>query len=115
MAFATILHESSQAQETVTVTATTATDNDTYDFKPAHPMRAMSFHAQGSSFGAGTASLQGSNDGTNFFALPTAATTTANAIKSVSQADLGYKWYRIELTGATDPTLTIIVNMCYNQ
>lgn len=114
MAFATILHTAGQSVETVTVTATVDTDNDTYDFAPEHPMRAMTIQTIGDD-GGGTTNLLCGNDGTNFVALPTAKSMTAAGVLSVVQADLGFKWYRIELTGSTNPTLTIIVNMSYNQ
>ena len=114
MAFATILHTTHEAIEHITVTATADTDSDTYDFEPGHPMRAMSIQTVGDD-GAGTTNLLCSNDGTTFAALPTAKSMTAAGVLSVVQADLGFRWYRIELTGATDPTLTILVTMAYNQ
>lgn len=110
MAFATILHTQDLHSETIKVTATADTDNDSYDFQLRGTPIAMSLHAQGADFGSGTAAIQASNDGTNFAALPTAVSLTANGIKSVALADLGYSWYRIDLSGATNPTVTISVH-----
>lgn len=118
MAFATIVHDGHGRHETLTVTATASTDNDTYEFRPAHPIRSMSISAiggGGNNFGSGTVELTGSNDNVTFFALPTAKTLTADGIKSVATVDCGFLWYQISLTGATDPTLTIRVHILYNQ
>ena len=99
-----------QAVETVTVTFTTATH---YDFRPEHPIRAMTLQGDGNDNG-GTLSLQGSNDNSNFFALPTAVSLTAAGIASVAQADLGYEFYRVNLSNITG-TSVAVVNMAYNQ
>ena len=110
MAFETTSHTHDLHSETVVVTATANTDNDSYDFQLRSSPIAMSLHAQGADFGSGTAAVQGSNDGTNFAALPTAVSLTANGIKSIALADLGYSWYRIDLSGATNPTVSITVH-----
>lgn len=98
------------ALEQITVTFTTATH---YDFQPEHPMRAMTLQGDGND-GGGTLSLQGSNDGSNFFALPTAAQLTAAGVASVVQADLGYLWYRVNLSNITG-TCVAVVGIHYNQ
>lgn len=85
-----------------------------YQFQPEHPMRALSLQGDGND-GGGTVSLQGSNDGTNFFALPTAVSLTAAGVATVAQADLGYLWYGVHLTGSTTPTLACVVGITYNQ
>jgi hypothetical protein len=95
----------------IKVTTDPTVDDFDYIFHAPAKLRAMSLHGQGSSFGAGTLSLQGSNDGDNFFALPTAVSITANGVASVALADLGYRFYRIHLTGSTNPTLTAIVSL----
>lgn len=95
----------------IKVTTDPTVDDFDYIFTAPKGLRAMSLHGQGSSFGSGTLSLQGSNDGTNFAELPVAVALTANGIKSVAVADLGYAYYRIHLTGSTNPTLTAIVAM----
>lgn len=48
---------------------------------------------------SGTVSLQASNDGVTYAALPTAVATTAAGIKSVAAADLAYRYYKISTTG----------------
>lgn len=108
---ATALHvRHIEAGETITVTFTTAT---TYDFMPEHPIRAMTLQGDGNDNG-GTLSLQGSNDGTNFFALPTAVSLTAAGLASVVVADMGYHNYRVNLSNITG-TSVAVVNIAYNQ
>lgn len=70
----------------------------------------LSVQATGT-FGAGTLSLQGGNDGTNFAALGTAISFTAAGAKGVAQADLGFKWYNLNLAGSTSPSITVTVVM----
>lgn len=84
------------------------------NFQPEHPMRAMTIQGDGND-GGGTVSLQGSNDGTNFFALPTAVSLSAAGLASVVQADLGYLYYNVHLTGSTGPTLQVDIGISYNQ
>jgi hypothetical protein len=96
--------------ETITVTFTTAT---TYTFRPEHPIRAITLQGDGNDNG-GTLSLQGSNDGVNFFALPTAVALTAAGLASTVVADMGYLWYRVNLSNITG-TSVAVVNIAYNQ
>lgn len=110
--FTTVLHTiDAQCVERVKVTATA---DATYNFAVNKPVRAMSIHAQGSSFGAGTVELKGSNDGTNFASLPTSKTLSANGIKSVAVIDM-FHHYQISLSGSTNPSLTISVELYYNN
>jgi len=110
--FDTVLHTvDAQCVERVKVTATA---DATYKFAVNKPVRAMSLHAQGSSFGAGTVELKGSNDGTNFLSLPTAKTLAANGIASVAVIDC-FLYYQIVLSGSTNPSLAISVEMYYNN
>lgn len=115
-AFDTILHTSGgNALELVKVTASA---NATYNFQPEHPIRAMSLQAiggGGNNFGGGTVELKGSNDGVTFYSLPTSVTLSADGIKSVTIPNSGLLFYQIALTGSTSPTLSIWVNMAYNQ
>ncbi len=108
---ATVAWNRDLVQGLAIITLTFTADGD-YSFSVPRPA-AMSFHAQGgggNNFGSGTASLQASNDNTNFFALPTTAVSTgSNAIKSVSVNDLGFAYYNVHLTGSTSPTLTVII------
>jgi hypothetical protein len=60
-------------------------------------------------FGGGTIALTGSNDGTNFYALPTAVTRTTPGLAAAAANGLGFRYYRLELTGATGPALTVSV------
>jgi hypothetical protein len=119
MAFATIVHSNPlEAIETVTVTATTTTDDDVYNFRPEYPIRAMTILAiggGGNNFGSGTVELKASNDGVTFFSLPTVKTITSDGIKSVAVSDCGFLWYQISLSGSTDPTLTIVVSFSCNH
>lgn len=115
-AFATVRHQN--AGSTVETIILTATANATYDFAPEHPIRAMSMMAKGgggNNFGGGTVELLGSNDGTNFVSLPTAKTINADGIKSVAIIDCGFLNYRVALTGSTNPTLSIYVNLNNNH
>jgi len=110
--FDTVLHTvDAQCVERVKVTASA---DATYKFQLLRPARGMSIHAQGSSFGAGTVELKGSNDGTNFFSLPTAKTLAANGIASVAVIDV-FLYYQIVLSGSTSPSLTISVEIYYNN
>lgn len=97
--------------EQVTITFTADGDSQ---FQVNKAIRAMTFQGDGND-GAGTVSLQGSNDGTNFYALPTAISLTAAGVASVVQADLGYLYYNVHLTGSTGPTLRVDVGICYNN
>lgn len=94
----------------VKVTTTAAVDDFDYIFRAPNGIRAMSLQGDGT-FGSGTLSLQGSNDGATFAELPTAVSLTVNGIKSVAVADLGYAYYRIHFAGSTNPTVTAIVAM----
>lgn len=66
----------------------------------------ITLHATGT-FGGGTLALEAGNDETNFAALPTAVSLTAAGIKSVAADGLGYKSYRLALSGATSPSITV--------
>lgn len=63
------------------------------------PLLSMSIHVEGRS--AGTIDLKGSNNGVDFYALPTPITSiVADGIASVAPADLGFRYYRVEVTTA---------------
>ncbi len=59
---------------------------------------AASLQAVGT-FDSGTVALQCSNDGVTYAALPTAVSHTAAGAKSVAPADLGFKYYKVVVTG----------------
>ena len=94
----------------IKVTTDATVDDFDYIFQAPAKLRAMSLDGKGT-FGSGTLSLQGGNNGTDFYALPTAVSMTADGIASVALADLGYRFYRIHFTGSTNPTLTAIVTL----
>ena len=103
------------AIETIKVTATA---NATLNFQPGHPIKSMTLMALGgggNNFGGGTVELKCSNDGVTFFSLPTAKTLAADGVASVALIDQGFMFYQISLTNSTSPTLTIWVNIDYNQ
>lgn len=73
-------------------------------FTPFRTVKAMSFQATGT-FGTGaTVTVLGSNDGTNFVALPTTVTFTAAGLKSVALEDLGINYYRVNTSGGVGTT-----------
>lgn len=92
---------------------TLTANNDVVNFTPNHSMRGMTIQVEGT-FSAGTLALQGSNDGTTFYALPTAVSLTAAGVKSVAQLDLAYDVFRVTVTGATTPSLTVTVHALRN-
>ena len=95
----------------VTATTDATVDNFVHNFQAPNGLQAMSLQTKGSDYGSGTVAINGSNDGVNFVALPTAIALTADGVKSIALADLGYKHYQIALTGATNPVLTAFVSM----
>ena len=88
-------------------------NNDAVTFRPNHAMRGMTVQAEGT-FSSGTVALQGSNDGSTFYALPTAVSLTAAGIKSVAQLDLAYDYFKVIVTGATTPDLVVTVHALHN-
>jgi hypothetical protein len=77
--------------------------------------RALSFQATGT-FASGTVTITGSNDGTNYIGLGTAvAFANAAGLKGVALLDLGFQFYRPELTGGggtTAVTVTAVAVGC---
>lgn len=67
--------------------------------EPRSPLLAMSMQVTGTR-SAAVITLQGSDDGTNFAALPTSTALSATGVKSVATADLGFKYYRINVASA---------------
>src|SRR5262245_31855735 len=53
---------------------------------------------------AGTTVVQGSNDGTNWAGLPTAVSITTSTVVGFVAADLGFKYYRLSLSGGDGTT-----------
>lgn len=95
-------------QVVATIATTVDATGATADFTVERPT-AMSVQAQSTNFNTKTLSLQASNDGVNYAALPTAVALTASGIKSVAVADLGYLFYRINIDGAPLATMTVTV------
>lgn len=73
-------------------------NNGNVDIEFSEPLISMSIQVEGRS--AGTIDLQGSNNGSDFYALPTAVQLVADGIKSVAPADLGFRYYRVAVTTA---------------
>jgi len=92
-------------------TTVDATDGATCDFQLT---RAFSVTIQSvcANYNAKTIELRASCDNTNFKALPTAKTFTADGILSVAAIDCGYCFYRVNITGApiAIATVTVIAN-----
>lgn len=60
--------------------------------------KAMSLQAVGT-FDSGTLALQASNDGVTYAALTTAVALTSAGMKGVATADMGYKFYKMVVSG----------------
>lgn len=96
----------------ITYTQSGANDGNV-DMELHRPLAALSAQVVGT-FTAGTIAIQGSNDNSNFVALPTAVSFSAVGIKSVAQADLGYRYYRAafsSMNSANSLTLTLVAKM----
>ena len=72
-------------------------NNGNLDYEMSKPLISLTMQLTGT-YVAGTVAIQGSNDGTNFVALPTAQSLSALGVKSVAVADLGFKHYRFAFT-----------------
>ena len=73
-------------------------DDDSSRFSLPRGAKAMSMQAVGT-FDSGTIALQCSNDGTTYAALPTAVSHTVAGIKSVAAIDLGFRYYKLLVSG----------------
>lgn len=98
--------ESDGTVELLTWTLTTANSDGAAFLMPAHAD--ICWQAQGT-WGSGTLTLQGSNDGTNWFTLSnaaggTAATFTADGGKQTIEVP---RYKRPNLTGSTGATITV--------
>lgn len=71
------------------------------------PLRSLTFEYVSSNWNSKTLVVFGGNDGSNFYVLATAISVTANGIKGVAVADLGYRFYQVNLSGA--PTAALVV------
>ena len=92
----------------VVVITQSGANNGNVDLTIPKAMAAMSFHLEGS-YTAGSVTLQVSNDGTNFYACPTATSLSGLGVKNV--VDLGYKYYRFAfatMNSANSLTLTAV-------
>lgn len=90
------------------LSAVLTAQDDTVNFQMPR-CAAMSIQAEGVS--AGDIDLKASNDGTNFYALPTAITFAADGIASVALADLGYLHYQILLKTASESVTVTVIGM----
>jgi hypothetical protein len=88
---------------TVVLTA----QNDVFVFAATRPSQIT---LQGEGISASDLTMQASNNGTDYYAMPTATTLAADGLKSVATADLGYAFYRIiEETASESVTASIVV------
>jgi len=96
-------------QEGLCVVNITATLQN--DVVPFNMPRCSAISAQlTGTIGAANVSIECSNDGTNYVALPTAVVFAATGVKSIAPADLGFKYYRTNVTtGAPGGTLTLTI------
>lgn len=90
------------------VAVTLSAANDAVTFQMPR-LSAMSIQVEGITTAA--VALQASNDNSNFYALPTAVSLAADGIKSVAVADLGYRYYKILMTGASEAATVTVVGM----
>lgn len=89
-------------------TTVDGTDGATCDFQLTSAY-AIAIQSVSSNYNAKTVELKASCDNTNFLALPTAKTFTANGIKSVATADCSYCFYRVDITGAPIAAVTVTI------
>ena len=90
------------------IVATLTAQNDVLNFTMQR-MSAMSIQAEGLSTAA--VDLNASNNGVDYYALPTAVSLAADGIKSVAVADLGYLNYQILLKTASNTATVTVVGM----
>jgi hypothetical protein len=100
----------------VIVATVSGENNSVLEIPMKEQISAMSLQAVGTFGGSAQIDLKAGNDGTDAkrAALPTAASLTAEGIKSVAVADLGYRYYYLELSSAhasTDLTLTLVARL----
>lgn len=68
-------------------------------YEPRAPLLAMSMQVTGTR-SAAVITLQGSDDGSTLVALPTSTSLSATGVKSVASADLGFKYYNVNVASA---------------
>lgn len=110
MAFSTTKKCSNGLPGVKTVTITLADTSGNSDSENLHDCDTITLQVEGT-FAAGSVAIQASNDGATFYALPTAVSIAAAGIKAVSADSLGFKFYRLALSGGggtTSLTCTLV-------
>lgn len=92
----------------VRIVATLTAQNDVLNFSMPR-LSAMSVQAEG--IATANVVIRASNNGVDYYALPTAVSLAADGIKSIAEADLGYLNYQIQLTTASDTVVVTVVGM----
>jgi hypothetical protein len=69
-------------------------------------------HYESTNWNSKTLTFAGGNDGSNFYALTTAISVSANGVFPLALRDVGFRYYKAALSGAPTAalTLTVIVN-----
>jgi hypothetical protein len=94
--------------KTVTVTLLDTAGNS--DAENLHDCDTITLQVEGT-FASAAVAVQVSNDGATFYALPTAVSISAAGLKSVPADGLGFKFYRLAMTGGggtTSLTCTLV-------
>lgn len=110
MAFSTTKRCANGTPGVKTVSITLADTAGSSDAEQLHDCDFITLQVTGT-FGGATVAIQASNDGTNFVALPTAVSTISTALKSVPSDGLGFKHYKLVLSGgnaSTDLACTLV-------
>lgn len=96
----------------ITYTQSGANDGNV-DVELHRPLAALTWQLTGT-LAAGTVTIQGSNDGSTFVALPTATSFSAVGLKAVATADLGFRYYRAafaSMNSSNSLVLTMVAKM----
>lgn len=87
------------------VDATMSAQNDAFSFSMP---RAQTITMQSTgTIGTAHIAITGSNDGTNFVALPTAVDLTAVGLHRLADTNTGFKYYQVTLTTASPGTAIV--------
>jgi hypothetical protein len=70
---------------------------------------AIGVQSQSTNYNGQTVVLRASNDGVDYFGLPTNVASGSNALLSVASADCAFANYRITIAGAPLATITVTI------
>lgn len=101
---------------TITVTQS-GINNGAVMFEVPEPLHSLSVQLTGTQGGA-TVKIRGGDDGTigNIKDLPTALNMVAPGTKSVAPADLGFRYYGVDVSGSgssSNLVITLIAKLAY--